>query len=77
MSVLLRSSFLTDSFYARAYTDEKNDKLKAMIRNKVTEYLDRAEKLKIHISKSEEKRSRSAIGANGKETGGVGGSGKK
>lgn len=47
-----------------------------MIRGKVTEYLNRAEKLKEHLGKSEEKRSRSAIGANGKETGGGGGAGK-
>ncbi|KAF8531020.1 hypothetical protein JB92DRAFT_2854594 [Gautieria morchelliformis] len=38
---------------------EENDKLKAMIRGKVTEFLARAEKLKEHLSKSEEKRSRS------------------
>jgi vacuolar protein-sorting-associated protein 4 len=57
--------------------DEKNDRLKSLIRNKVTEYLERAEKLKAHIEKSDEKRSRAAVGANGKETGGSGGGGKK
>lgn len=45
--------------------DEKNDKLKALIRNKFTEYLDRAEKLKEHIAKGEEKRSRAKVGASG------------
>lgn len=46
-------------------SDEKNDKLKELIRKKFTEYLDRAEKLKEHIAKSEEKRSRSKVGAEG------------
>ncbi|GJJ13938.1 hypothetical protein Clacol_008195 [Clathrus columnatus] len=64
-------------YFMLALKYERNDKLKVMIRNKVTEYLDRAEKLKTHLMKSEEKRSRNAIGANGKESGGVGGSGKK
>lgn len=59
-------------------TDEKNDKLKELIRKKFTEYLDRAEKLKEHLAKSNEDRSRRAVGANGGENG-VGGSagGKK
>ena len=43
--------------------DEKNDKLKELIRKKFTEYLDRAEKLKEHIAKSDEKRTRSKVGA--------------
>ncbi|KAF8531021.1 AAA-domain-containing protein [Gautieria morchelliformis] len=63
-------------YFMLALKYEKNDKLKAMIRGKVTEYLNRAEKLKEHLSKSEEKRSRSAVGANGRETGGGGGTGK-
>lgn len=46
-------------------SDEKNDKLKELIRKKFTEYLDRAEKLKEHIAKSEEKRSRTKVGAAG------------
>lgn len=54
-------------------SDEKNDKLKIIIRNKIDEYLGRAEKLKEYLSKSEEPRSRSAMGANGSGTGGVGG----
>jgi vacuolar protein-sorting-associated protein 4 len=57
--------------------DEKNDRLKSLIKNKVDEYLERAEKLKEHISKADEKRARAAVGANGRETGGSGGSGKK
>lgn len=48
-----------------------------MIRGKVGEYLSRAEKLKQHLSKSEEKRARSAVGANGRESGVGGGAGKK
>ena len=36
-----------------------------LIRKKFTEYLDRAEKLKEHIAKSEEKRSRAKVGATG------------
>ena len=57
------------------HTDEKNDKLKALIRNKFTEYLDRAEKLKEHLSKSDEKRSRAKVGANGSSGGSSGGAG--
>ena len=58
-------------------SDEKNAKLKVLIRGKIDEYLERAEKLKEHLSKSEEKRARRAVGANGMSTGGSGGSGKK
>lgn len=36
-----------------------------LIRDKFTSYLDRAEKLKEHIAKSEEKRSRAKVGASG------------
>jgi len=50
--------------------DEKNDKLKTLIRNKANEYLVRAEKLKEHIAKADEKRTRAKVGA----TGGGGGS---
>lgn len=45
--------------------DEKNDKLKTLIRNKFTEYLDRAEKLKEHLSASADKRTKAKVGANG------------
>ena len=60
------------------HSDERNDKLKELIRKKFTEYLDRAEKLKEHLAKSNEDRGRAAVGANGAEKG-VGGStgGKK
>lgn len=47
-------------------TDEKNDKLKQLIRSKFVEYLDRAEKLKEHLSKNSQG-SKSAIGAGGAE----------
>lgn len=52
--------------------DEKNDKLRVLIRKKVDEYLDRAEKLKAHIAKAENKKS-SAIGSDGKVSSGGGG----
>jgi len=45
--------------------DEKNDKLKILIRNKTKEYLDRAEKLRAHIAKADEKRTRATVGASG------------
>ena len=51
------------------WLDEKNDKLKLLIKSKVTEYLDRAEKLKVHLQKADDKKPKSAIGANGKEAG--------
>jgi hypothetical protein len=54
--------------------DEKNDKLKELIRKKFTEYLDRAEKLKEHLAKSSEKRTAAKVGASG-GGGSVGGSG--
>lgn len=57
-------------------TDEKNDKLKDLIRKKFTEYLDRAEKLKEHLSKSDEKRARVGVGADGSgKSEGAGGAG--
>ncbi|EUC67165.1 vacuolar sorting ATPase Vps4 [Rhizoctonia solani AG-3 Rhs1AP] len=64
-------------YFMMALKYEKNDRLKSLIRNKVDEYLERAEKLKEHIAKSDEKRARAAVGANGRETGGSGGVGKK
>lgn len=59
--------------------DEKNDKLKELIRKKFTEYLDRAEKLKEHLAKSDEKRARVGVGSDGtgKAAGGGGTGGKK
>lgn len=44
--------------------DEKNDKLKALIRGKIDEYLLRAEKLKEHLNKAEEK-TKKAVGVSG------------
>ncbi|KZV95632.1 vacuolar protein sorting-associated protein 4 [Exidia glandulosa HHB12029] len=52
-------------YFMLALKYEKNDKLKALIKSKVTEYLDRAEKLKVHLS-SQEKRSKSAVSVDGK-----------
>lgn len=69
MLFLLYALSDTHSFPA---PDEKNDKLKIIIRNKVTEYLGRAEKLKEYLARPEEARSRSAIGSNGTASG-VGG----
>lgn len=54
-----------------------------MIRKKFTEYLDRAEKLKEHLTKSDEKRARVGVGADGSgkaagaSSNGGGGGGKK
>ncbi|KAJ1310288.1 hypothetical protein OPQ81_007028 [Rhizoctonia solani] len=64
-------------YFMMALKYEKNDRLKSLIRNKVDEYLERAEKLKEHIAKADEKRSRAVVGANGRETGASGGTGKK
>jgi len=58
-------------------TDEKNPKLRDLIRTKVEEYLDRAEKLKDHIQSTEDKRQKQAVGTNGKATGGGGGGAAK
>lgn len=51
---------------------EKNEKLKELVRKKFVEYLDRAEKLKQHLSAAQESKGRAALGANGGEKG-VGG----
>ncbi|KAI9661301.1 MAG: Vacuolar protein sorting-associated protein 4 [Bathelium mastoideum] len=55
---------------------EKNPKSKEMIRGKVAEYMERAEKLKQHLEQNDKsnKKKPSAVGANGKV---AGGSGKK
>jgi vacuolar protein-sorting-associated protein 4 len=50
--------------------DEKNEKMKSLIRKKVDEYLTRAEKLKVHITKMEEP---ARIKANGATNGNSGG----
>ncbi|KAK6536391.1 Vacuolar protein sorting-associated protein 4 [Arthrobotrys megalospora] len=54
---------------------EKNPKSKELIRQKATEYMERAEKLKVHLSDDSNKKKPKAIGANGKESG-SGGKGK-
>lgn len=51
---------------------EKNPKSKEMIRQKTGEYMDRAEKLKAHLSDSDAKRKKPAVlGANGSSTAGT------
>lgn len=55
---------------------EKNAKSKEMIRQKVTEYMERAEKLKNHLAGETKKKKPRAVGANGKESGGGGGNRK-
>ncbi len=47
------------------WRDEKNDKLKESIRKKFTEYLDRAEKLKVHINQKKQPVAQSEKGENG------------
>ena len=56
---------------------EKNAKSKEMIRAKVAEYMERAEKLKSHLTENDKstRKKPSAVGANGKVTG-TGGKGK-
>lgn len=49
-------------YFMTALKYEKNEKLKASIRSKFTQYLDRAEQLKEHIAKTPKK---SAVGASG------------
>lgn len=63
-------------FFMMAIKYEKNDRMKQMLRNKVAEYLDRAESLKAHLNSQKEDKGRSAIGANGSEKG-VGANGTK
>lgn len=55
--------------------DEKNPKSKELIRNKITEYLTRAETLKDYIHQNDDKKAKRAVGANGMN--GSGGGGKK
>ena len=57
--------------------DEKNDKSKQLIRQKIEEYIARAETLKEHISQAEDKAAKRAVGANGMANGGTGGKGVK
>ncbi|KAF8341721.1 P-loop containing nucleoside triphosphate hydrolase protein [Amanita rubescens] len=63
-------------YFMLAMKYEKNDKSKQLIRLKTEEYLNRAEKLKEHLSSSEEKRGRAAVGMDGSDAS-VGGGGRK
>ncbi|KAI9677746.1 MAG: Vacuolar protein sorting-associated protein 4 [Trizodia sp. TS-e1964] len=58
---------------------EKNPKSKEMIRGKVAEYMERAEKLKNHLAEADPstRKKASAVGANGKVASGSGKLGKK
>lgn len=53
---------------------EKNQKSKEVIRGKVAEYMERAEKLKTHLDQNDatNRKKPSAVGANGKVAGGSG-----
>lgn len=51
---------------------EKNPKSKDMIRGKVAEYMERAEKLKNHLAEQDGKRKPAAMGANGSTANGSG-----
>lgn len=58
-------------YFHMAYKYEKNPKLKDLIKTKMEEYLERAEKLKTHIQSADgSKKGRQAVGANGKQSGG-------
>ncbi|KXJ90008.1 P-loop containing nucleoside triphosphate hydrolase protein [Microdochium bolleyi] len=51
---------------------EKSEPAKKMIRAKTSEYMDRAEKLKVHLNDAESKRKKPGmVGANGSSTGGT------
>lgn len=51
---------------------EKSEPAKKMIRAKTSEYMDRAEKLKVHLNDAEAKRKKPGmVGANGSSTGGT------
>ncbi|KIL62198.1 hypothetical protein M378DRAFT_187396 [Amanita muscaria Koide BX008] len=63
-------------YFMLAMKYEKNEKSKQLIRSKTEEYLNRAEKLKDHLTSHEEKRGRAAVGLNG-TGGGIGGGGRK
>ena len=68
---------LSRDYHINPLADEKNDKSKELIKSKVVEYIDRAEMLKSHLAQANEKRARSAVGANGMANGGPGGGGVK
>ncbi|PVF97773.1 putative VPS4-vacuolar sorting protein [Serendipita vermifera] len=59
-------------YFMMALKYEKNEKLRVLIRKKVDEYLERAEKLKTHIAKANDKQA-GAVGSNGKVSASGGG----
>ncbi|KAK9379189.1 P-loop containing nucleoside triphosphate hydrolase protein [Kockiozyma suomiensis] len=63
-------------YFMMALKYEKNAKNKEMIRSKTAEYMDRAEKLKNYIE-TQDKKSKRAVGANGKAANSSGGKSKK
>lgn len=58
--------------------DEKNDRLRDLVKSKTLSYLDRAEAIKTHIASTSSTDARQPVGANGKAaaTAGTGGKGK-
>ncbi|KLO20015.1 AAA-domain-containing protein [Schizopora paradoxa] len=52
-------------YFMLALKYEKNDRLKGLIREKAAEYMTRAEKLKEHIQKINDKKTKTAVGAGG------------
>ncbi|GAA5835470.1 hypothetical protein JCM11251_005243 [Rhodosporidiobolus azoricus] len=64
-------------YFNMAYKYEKNPKLKDLIRTKVEEYLDRAEKLKDHIAATEAKAKQDSEGKKAVSGGGGGAQAKK
>ncbi|KAL7009186.1 Vacuolar protein sorting-associated protein 4 [Cystobasidiomycetes sp. EMM_F5] len=63
-------------YFNLAYKYEKNPKMKHLVKQKMEEYMTRAEKLKVHIQSTDEKREQQAVGSNGKANMSAGGSGK-
>lgn len=58
-----RDLFLLLHPFRSSFIDDKNEKSKALIRSKITEYLTRAETLKEHLKG--EKKAKSAVGVSG------------
>lgn len=69
-----RLSYLNHEAHTDSTLGEKSPKSKEMIRGKVAEYMERAEKLKTHLSQNDasNKRKPSAMGSNGREAAGSG-----
>ena len=55
-----------------ATADSKNEKSKQLIKDKISEYIGRAEVLKEHLAAANQKKAKSAVGVNG-SSGGAGG----